>query len=348
MAKFCNMCGRPLGEGETCECQKQDNELQKEKEPLERENAENDIFELLKSFGEKLGEYLDKIHYFISGNSERKSGSGKIMLRNLFGFSKEDYIEDPGDCYERGKLITPDLVQPCGQEIPIRQYDICAARSFIRGLWQEGRLQVTNKRVLFRLSGRNWVGKAQTSIEFALDEIAGVNIKRIHKLSWMSVYFNCLIASVFMGIGGFFANKALIFGMLISLMMILLTMITLKGHYRFKMMIFAYAIPNIFSYFQSNETGYMWGWLGATCILGWIVLLLLASLRPSMDIVIMARCAESGPIMVKRENIFGKVFNFGMEILPGRDADRAIDELGAMINDIQKFGDYGIKKWKKE
>ena len=60
------------------------------------------------------------------------------------------------------------------QEIPVRQYDLCTTRSLLKGMWQEGRLQVTNKRVLFRLSGRNWSGRAQKSIEFTLDDVVGM------------------------------------------------------------------------------------------------------------------------------------------------------------------------------
>ena len=37
-----------------------------------------------------------------------------------------------------------------------------------------------------------------------------------------------------------------------------------------------------------------------------------------------------------------------MEVLPGEDADVAIEELGSMIMDIQKFGDFGIEKWKED
>ena len=68
----------------------------------------------------------------------------------------------------------PDLIAPCEQEIPIKQYQLCNARSRLRGLWQEGRIQVTNKRILFRLSGRSWIGRAMSHTEFTIDEVAGV------------------------------------------------------------------------------------------------------------------------------------------------------------------------------
>lgn len=34
------------------------------------------------------------------------------------------------------------------------------------------------------------------------------------------------------------------------------------------------------------------------------------------------------------------------EILPLKDTEKCIRELGAIINDIQKMGDYAVEKWK--
>jgi len=73
--------------------------------------------------------------------------------------------------------------------------------------------------------------------------------------------------------------------------------------------------------------------------------LYLASLRPSFKFKVLTKCATDSPISAEKfritiENIFPA------DILPGKDAERALDELGAMINDIQKYGDYGVEKWK--
>lgn len=35
------------------------------------------------------------------------------------------------------------------------------------------------------------------------------------------------------------------------------------------------------------------------------------------------------------------------EVLPWEDTDLAMNELGTMIDDLQKQGDIAIKKWKK-
>ena len=45
--------------------------------------------------------------------------------------------------------------------------------------------------------------------------------------------------------------------------------------------------------------------------------------------------------------MFHYVVDRGLEVLPGRDAEKAMDEVGPMIMDIQKFGDAGVQKWKE-
>jgi len=56
----------------------------------------------------------------------------------------------------------------------------------------------------------------------------------------------------------------------------------------------------------------------------------------------MTKCASDKPISIWSRQSMVSV----MEVLPGEDADVAIEELGSMITDIQKLGDFGIRKWK--
>ena len=74
-----------------------------------------------------------------------------------------------------------------------------------------------------------------------------------------------------------------------------------------------------------------------------IVFLFLHSLKPSLSIAVSTKCASSQPIYIWSKQNFASV----MEILPGDDADEAIEELGSLIMDIQKLGDYGIQKWQE-
>lgn len=213
MAKFCSQCGRPLKEGEVCDCKKEGAASGAEQRQPEQEDAfrqsqwdnsyrrekqsSEGIISFLNTTSRSLGNALDKIYNFMTPTDRPGRISNLVPVRKLLGFSKEDRIAQVGDCYERGMKIVPDLIQPCGQEIPVRQYDLCTTRSLLKGMWQEGRLQVTNKRVLFRLSGRNWSGRAQKSIEFTLDDVVGMEIRNGSRLSFVAMLLNLVIVAIF-------------------------------------------------------------------------------------------------------------------------------------------------------
>lgn len=376
MAKFCTQCGRALAEGEICSCQQQERReiphmeahagtqggaagtipgfetgYRKAEEKNAQEDAAGqepvDILQVFRQISGKIGDALDAVYNFFAPAKRVTRFSNMIPVRNLLGFSREDRVSPMGDCYERNKKIVPDLIQPCGQEISIRQYDLCCCRSLLRGLWQEGKMQVTNKRVLFRLSGRNWVGKVQTSVEFSLDEIAGMDIRTSNKLSGVTVLINILLCCLFAGLGTGLIQLTPKGGAVIGFLLLLLAHVFVRRHYYFKFMLTAFCIPCMAAAMALWQNGFWKFMMGATGVL-LIVYLLISSLKPSLDISVLAKCNTSGPIEIKRQSIWEKMFAFGMEVLPGKDAVRAMDEVGTMINDIQRFGDYGIEKWKEE
>ena len=95
--------------------------------------------------------------------------------------------------YERGKMIVPDCIAPNEGEIPVKQYDIAVLRSLSRFERSEGRLQITNKRLIFRATGRSISGSTSFQQEFAIDELAGVEALRNYRFGL--IY---LVADLFM------------------------------------------------------------------------------------------------------------------------------------------------------
>lgn len=352
MAKFCTKCGSPLAEGEICKCQQgmeQQNIPQQDTQNGKNANEpqkEIDVFEAIHKISKKIESVLDAIYNFISPAKRSGAFSNLIPVRNLLGFSKEDRLGAMGDCYERGKKIVPELIQPCGQEIPIRQYDICSCRSILRGLWQEGKLQVTNKRVLFRLSGRNWVGKALTSIEFSLDEIAGMDIKTSNKFSFVTFWINWLFAFFFAALGTGLTGLAPKLFAVLGVFIFVAAFVLVRRHYYFKLAVTSFTGCCFIGGMQSWRSEF-WGVCAAVALILVFVYLFISSLKPSLDFTVMTKCNSTGPIQIQRVSIWEKFFVWGMEVLPGKDALRAMDEVGTMINDIQKFGDFGIEKWKE-
>ena len=81
------------------------------------------------------------------------------------------------DAYEKNKKIVPDVIEPNDKEIPVKQFQVAKLRNRLFGIpymKAYGRVQVTNKRVIFRAPGKCIAGKTAISHEFAIDEIAGI------------------------------------------------------------------------------------------------------------------------------------------------------------------------------
>ena len=281
-----------------------------------------------------------------------------VPFGKLLGFGESEKNDVTG-CFERGKKIVPELVAPCEQEIPVKQYDICNARSKIRGLWQEGRLQVTNKRILFRMSGRSWIGRVMDYKEFNIDEVAGISISNGVRFGLFDFIIGLLIAAVIIllfgarfGIEVAFSSSSIFRGLMFLIANIgglaaIGSFFIVKKKYFIKLLIMSLATGLLTMSVIATRSAFLHGFSSFLSILSvilTIVSLFLFSLKPSMSIMVQTKCESAAPICILSPRSVVSV----TEVLPGDDADIAIEELGSMIMDIQKLGDYGIKKWKED
>ena len=123
---------------------------------------------------------------------------------------------NPDVQYERGQKIVPDNIAPNESEIPVRQYNLCVMRSRIKGARAEGRLQLTNKRILFRAKGTAPVGETTIQHEFSIDEVAGFQIVRNFRFSILDLLLifalSVAIGYIGVGFGGFLGRTLKAFG----------------------------------------------------------------------------------------------------------------------------------------
>ena len=94
------------------------------------------------------------------------------------------------DPYEHNVPIVPDCIQPEENEIVVKQYNIARLRTRLKFMKAEGRLMVTNRRVLFRAAGTSLTGNILQEHQFNLDEIGGIEIHKDYKFSLLS-FFGC-------------------------------------------------------------------------------------------------------------------------------------------------------------
>ena len=307
---FCSRCGKPLEEGQVCTCMTSDNSAE---------------------------------------NKARVGSPGFInRMKNRMGIG--DPERNATDCYERGQLITPDSIKSNEGEIPIKQYNIAVLRTLWKFERAEGRLQVTNKRLLFRAPGRSIGGRTTLQHEYAVDEIAGIEARRDFKFSLLHL-LGGLIVLAFFGYISFWITTW-DFKMAASLGVILALLFMAAS------IILFFMVPKVFllklavlglglgSMFMISTTGSVLMRL-LTYLLALIALfgLFLFFMRPNLVISIKNKMGMGeGPVDIRRKTIKAESTGFS-EVMPTEETESSIREIGAMIGDIQKLGDYGVEKW---
>lgn len=334
MSKFCGFCGRPLMDGETCSCR-----------------------------GQASGS---------NGNSNKEVAQGFWeAFKNRIGIG--DPERNHGDAFEKDKQIVPDCVTSNETEIPVKQYEIATLRSrilcipFSKAI---GRLQVTNKRVIFRAPGRCLAGRTTLQHEFAIDEIAGLEARRefvFHffdmLLGWIVAIFGgsvlvALITELFKKSIG----KAELAGPIIFAFMFgaagLLPFFFLKKKWLLKILCLGGSFLPMMSFgSMANKVGgdgekffgFLLTFSGVVVLLLTLVTVFIYAIKPNLVLIIKTKSAN-GAVDIQRQKIGrGLEDHTGYkEVIPADDAERCIREVDALINDIQKLGDFGIEKWKKE
>lgn len=94
--------------------------------------------------------------------------------------------------FEHGLKIVPDCISANDGEIPIKQYDFAKLRTRLLLEKSYGRLQITNKRVIFRAAGRSPLGKNIFHQEFSIDQLAGVEVRCKHEFNLFNFFLGLI------------------------------------------------------------------------------------------------------------------------------------------------------------
>lgn len=336
MANFCRFCGKELVNG-ACDC---------------KEFLNDGIIEDNSSY--------DKDYYkdpFIVPKIELDFTNISTLvtsIRNQTGISEEGSIElNP---YERDMAIVPDCIEPEENEIVVKQYDIARLRTRLKFMKAEGRLQVTNRRILFRAAGTSLTGNILQEHQFNLDEIGGIEIHKDYKFSILS-FLICLIVcngyisgwmSTLFDITAVRATE--IIGVLIGIMGIVPTFIVYKRHLLKYVCSFAGATALSMAVAASNKgTGFTILYVIAEVIM--FINLVIVCFVPNLVINIKTKGASGALVIGSQKSMFrrktGDDYSGFAEVMPWKDTVMAMNEIGTMIDDLQKHGDYAIEKWSR-
>ena len=321
MAAFCTRCGKQIEEGQICSCSI--NQVPK----IDTSSAQG---------------------FFIS-------------MKNRMGLG--DPSNDVGGLYERGMKITPTSIKHTEGETPIRQYDVAVLRNRLKLMRSEARMQITNKRILFRATGRSIRGKTTLQQEFAIDEIAGLEYNNGYRLSFLNLLFTYILASLSAGIilamitrigmGSKSAGFAIFLGLLFGLAGTV-PVFMLNKKFMLKILPCAGGLGAFISTVILSQGNKILMFLAFLSVIITIASMIFASFIPDLVITIMNKSAMSGSgaIVLKRSSFFsmmrnnvGGISTGFNDVMATPETDRAFKEINAIINDIQKLGDFGIEKW---
>ncbi len=333
MAKYCRFCGNELVEGQ-CDCTEFQATMGDEKENQYQEAGKKAPF-LIPSF------HLD----FSSFSSFISS------IRDLSGISEPNSFN--GDPYEHDIPIVPDCVQPEENEIVVKQYNIAKLRTRLKFMKAEGRLMVTNRRVLFRAAGTSLVGNILQEHQFNLDEIGGVEIHKDYKFSILS-FLGCILLDVLalQIITDIFANTGnngiVAIGLIFGILGLVPTFIVYK-HFWLKLLCVIVS-TGCFSLASTASNGN--NFVDLLFVIAAFVLLInlfIVCFVPNLVIKIKTKGASGAVVIGSQKSMFrrktGDDYSGFAEVMPWEDTVMAMNELGTMIDDLQKQGDYAIDKW---
>ena len=287
-----------------------------------------------------------------------------IRFKNRVGLGEPE--TNDVDYYERNLEIVPQCIDPDSGEMPIKQYDMAVLRTRLILSRAEGRLQVTNKRVIFRATGRSLMGRTTLQHEFAIDEIAGIKLRKDHRFSFL----NLLGVSIVIGLGIYagigILHRFYMWGIptwLIGLLTLMITGIAfvpfflLYKKFPLKLLLVSLGYGMLVGqqqyllYYASDFVKKIWG---LPVILVGLILLFISWIIcwvPNLIVNVETKGTQPAVEIRRKEagilNLFRKPEYTGFaEVLPWKDTELAIIELWAMVSDIQKYGDEAIKQWK--
>ena len=272
-----------------------------------------------------------------------------LKLFNKIGPNEE---VDGTEWLEKGKSIVSDVVDSTEGEITVKQYDVAQLRTRLKGCKADGKMQITNKRVLFRAAGKSLVGRTVYQSEFDISHIEGVEIGKGYRFMWLDFFIAIYLMgwSVSLGllVGGVLVFSGSIFLNVLTILCSIATTIPfylVQKHYKIKL--FSAGIGGgLLSATIASAALHGYKFLiilGAVAAVYTGVLLFIAMFfsffQPSLGIVVRSSTGGSAIQAVA-------VYSGYDEVLPSKDTDLVIKEIGAVINDIKTLGDIGIDKWK--
>lgn len=269
-------------------------------------------------------------------------------------------------------MLKGTKIQAGNDEFIVKTYHASKFRSRFTNVRSDGHLYITNQRVIFRAVATD----SLIHSEIPIDNVSGVNMYYGEYRDWMNLLiffafvfgvmaplFALLNAANFIGGSDNSGVQVIIFGVGLLTLILAIT----SNHKINKAYTVFYSEPGLkLSTFQQGIVSIIslmcFLWLSTSGFNVFTLLLSLGSLlltisairaiprKHSMSLAIISKGGSSTPIMIAGANSNGMVFSAAAQALeaePGADASKLVEELGAIIHDIQTLGTLGVERWMK-
>lgn len=333
---YCKYCGKELVDGQ-CDCYEFQQSIEKINEEQIQVPYQKPVKPLLiQSF---------KMNF--------SSFSGFISsMRDLSGMSEP--ASNAYDPFERNIPIVPDCIQPEDNEFVVKQYNIAKMRTRLKFMKAEGRMMVTNRRILFRAAGTSLTGNILQEHQFNIDEIGGIEIHKDYKFSILS-FIECLFLYIFALYltTAIFSNTnnggAIAIGVILGFLGLAPSFVVYK-HFGLKLLcaIISCACFAIARSALVNDSKLLL-LLVIIANITMLIDLIIVCFVPNLVIQVKTKSATGAVVIGSQKSMFqrktGDEYSGFAEVLPWEDTIMAMNEIGTMIDDLQKQGDYAISKW---
>ncbi len=356
---FCRYCGKELVNG-SCSCPDFVQNMQNSTAQYQgqSQNQYQESYQYQTEYQQGQYQYQkmnNKDSFFVSSFSVDTSSVRGFFssIRDMFGVSET--ASDVSDPYERNVPIVPDCVPQEDNEIVIKQYNFAKLRTRLKLMKAEGRIMVTNKRVLFRAAGTSLRGNVVQEHQYDIGDIAGVEIHKNYKFSILNLLGSSLISSVLFAIISAFlmsvGYKSVVpVGVILGLLGLLPTFVVYK-HFWIKMMAAMVSSSAFFMAFTVSGGSKFLLILNILAAIVMLVNLIIVCFVPNLILKIKAKGGINAVVIGSHKPISSRIAGDDSsgfaEVLPWVDSITVINELGSMIDDIQKNGDFAVAKWCK-
>lgn len=285
--------------------------------------------------------------------------------------------------YSRKKDLLKSNITPADGEVSVRTYYCTYYKSRLLAMEASGYIGVTNKRVIFQALGSSNAGSSVIQSEVPIADVSGISSYKGTYFSighlLMALFASFLAAalttsivtvlgtiiglvsqsfSALTAVGWLLAIGALIFSLGLPRETIWKTVLAGISAVAFSVagggsLISGFS-RSILSLGRSQSSGSVGAALLAAFLAFCVGIYVLACIiwyarRPTFSLAINSKGGSSTPINITGASVLGLFDVSAAKALsaePTGDSERMLEELGAVILDIQMLGDMGMEKWK--